>query len=155
MIAEGGDLMNISAQLQQITRRLLPDLDSPRVESALRLVFRMLGYAGLVALWTWIAMLVIGGLHGGLLPALPAVGYQQAVPVGVIATLIVWLVRDLDRHQPDSEAIVAQTLRSVRTLWTDILAATPDPEAAARQFSGQLGALIALHDLHELQVGRQ
>jgi hypothetical protein len=142
------------SQLRQLVVRYLPDPDGPTAEFALRLVIVTAGYAGLVVLYTWVAMLVIGGLHSALTPALPAVGYWQAVPVGVIVTLVVWLVRGLDRGQrrTDTRTVEAQTLRMVNRLWAEVLAATPDREAAAQQFSGQLSALIALHDF---EAGRQ
>jgi hypothetical protein len=142
-----------SALLGRLADRYLPDPESPSMAFALRLIIVAAGYAGLVAFYTWVAMLVIGGLHSALTPALPAVGYRQAVPVGVIVTLIVWMARGLDRQrQPDARTIEAQTLQAVRRLWAEILAATPDRAAAADQFTGQLNALITLHDL---QASRQ
>jgi hypothetical protein len=141
-------MRDLPARLRRLADRYLPDPDSPTAEVALRFLIVAAGYAGLAAFYTWIAMLVIGGLHSALTPALPAVGYWQAVPVGVIVTLIVWMARGLDRQRPpDTKTIETQTLQAVRSLWAEILAATPDRAAAADQFTGQLNALITLHDL--------
>jgi hypothetical protein len=146
-------MRDLPARLRRLADRYFPAPDSPTAEFALRFVIVAAGYAGLVAFYTWIAMLVIGGLHSALTPTLPAVGYWQAVPVGVIVTLIVWMARGLDRQRPpDTKTIETQTLQAVRKLWAEILAATPDRTAAADQFTGQLNALITLHDL---QASRQ
>jgi hypothetical protein len=114
------------------------------------LLISVVWYAMLVVpLWTWLAMLVIGGLHSELTPGLPAVGYWQALPVGVIATLVMGALGGLDGQRQDrldAQSVETQTLQRVNRLWAEILATTPDREAAAQRFSGELGALLALRE---------